>query len=162
MTSLTYGQLPAREAFDTAFAEHVDGTRYRVRLGYYDARACDGFRLGNGSFTADELWDAITQIVNAEPDPIIASDDEFDEDVYQIYYPGADRPLVEIGPDTIDLVEWARKFSNDDIPEMPRERALEILNFATAYSSRGKCTDRKDHALDLVSGILGTLGFEWI
>ncbi len=67
MTSLTYGVLPTRETFDAGFeVECPDG--YRIVLGRSDSASCEGFRLGDGTWSADELWSAIQEIVDSEVD----------------------------------------------------------------------------------------------
>jgi hypothetical protein len=96
LAAMTYGVLPTQEEFNEAFEACVDG-RYSISFGYSDSQALDGFKLGDGEYTATELWDAITEIVNSEHDPITVSED-----------------------------------------------------------------DRKNAAMDVVSCILDTLGFEWI
>ncbi len=100
--SITYGYMPIREDFSTAFARECPNG-YRITLGASDSRACDGFKLGDGTYSEPQLWDAVGEIVNAEPD------DDGD-------YAG----IVGCGPN-----EW--------------------------YA-----------AMDLVSSIMETLGFEWI
>lgn len=65
-TSMTYGTLPTFEQFDSAFdaAELRDG-RYHITLGAADSRACENFRLGDGEYTADQLYAACKEIVEA-------------------------------------------------------------------------------------------------
>ena len=158
-TSLTYGVLPSREAFDSAFDMECP-RGYRLSLGASDSRTCDGFKLGDGTWNANDLWEAISEIVNHEGDAITVSEDEEFEDVYQVFYPGTDRPYVEIGPDNEDLIAWANKFSQESITS--ETRAKECLNFAAAYGETGKDFTRTETALTCVSGCLGTLHFEWI
>lgn len=52
--SLTYGQLPSRDDFAAAFDCEVSG-KYRIALSHSDSKACEGFNLGDGEWTADEL-----------------------------------------------------------------------------------------------------------
>lgn len=168
--SMTYATLPTRERFDDAFdAECPNG--YRISLGSSDSRACDGFRLGDGTWTADQLWDAINEIISFGGDDITVSevesdgdDDEcFQENTYYVIYADStcgNPEFLEIGPDAAELIEWAQKFS-DSVVES-ESRAVSCLNFAAAYGETGKCFNRHDAALDLVAGIMGTLGFEWI
>jgi hypothetical protein len=157
---MTYGQLPSREDFEAAFEREVPGSGYRISLSSSDARACDGFKLGDGEWTADELWNAISEIANFPGDEITISEDETWEDVYQIFYPGTDRAPVEIGPDESELIEWAQRFCTHEIRHV--ELAREALNFAAAYGEVGHDFSRHESAMDLVAGILDTLGFEWI
>jgi hypothetical protein len=157
--SLTYGVLPSREEFDSAFEREVSGD-YHITLGHTDSEACEGFRLGDGEWSADQLWQAITEIVNAEPDAITVSEDSEWEDVYQVFYPGTDRAFVEIGPDESDLIEWAQRFCEHHVTHV--EVARQALAFASAYGEVGHDFTRKDAAMDVVSCILDTLGFEWI
>lgn len=157
--SLTYGQLPSREEFDAAFEREVPGN-YRITLSHSDANACEGFNLGDGEWTADELWHAINQIVNFGGDAITVSEDSEWEDVYQVFYPGTDRAPVEIGPDESELIEWAQRFSEREVTRV--DVAREALNFAAAYGEVGQDFTRRDTAMDLVSSILETLGVEWI
>jgi hypothetical protein len=103
---------------------------YRITLSQSDSRACDGFNLGDGEWTADELWSAICQIVDCPGDEITVFEDSEWEDVYQVFYPGTDRAPVEIGPDESDLIEWAQRFCKHDVTHV--EVAREALNFAAA------------------------------
>jgi hypothetical protein len=152
--------LPTREQFDAAFDREVTGSKYRITLSPSDAEACEGFMLGDGEWTAEELWRAITEIANSAGDEITISEDETWEDVYQVFYPGTDRSPVEIGPDESDLIEWAQRFCDHHVTHV--EIAREALNFAAAYGEVGHDFTRQQAALDLVSSILDTLGFEWI
>lgn len=157
--SMTYGILPTREAFDAAFeAECPNG--YRITLGRSDSDACEGFKLGDGQWSADDLWSAIGEIVASKGDTIAVSEDEEYENVYQIYYPGTFRSNVEIGPDEGELIAWANRFSTDEITS--EHRAIECLNFAAAYGESGTDQTYQDARMALVSSILGTLGFEWV
>lgn len=63
MQSMTYGNLPTREQFDVAFDAECPGG-FRIVLNPSDSRAVDGFKLGDGCLTADQLWSAITEIVD--------------------------------------------------------------------------------------------------
>jgi hypothetical protein len=157
--SMTYGQLPSREDFDAAFDREVQG-RYRITLSYSDSRACDGFNLGDGEWTADELWRAIGQIVTYPGDEITVSESEEWEDVYHVLYPGTDRPPIEIGPDESELIEWAQRFCEHHVTHV--QVAREALNFAAAYGEVGHDFSKRESAMELVSSILDTLGFEWI
>ena len=157
--SLTYGQLPSREDFDVAFEREVIG-EYRITLSHSDARTCDGFNLGDGEWTGDQLWDAIRQIAEYAGDEITVSEDDEWEDVYQVFYPGTDRGPVEIGPDESELIEWAQRFCEHHVTHV--EIAREALNYAAAYGEVGHDFTRRDRAMDLVSSVLDTLGFEWI
>src|ERR1039458_7602776 len=156
--NLTYGQLPSREEFDSAFDREVQG-KYRITLSQSDAKACEGFNLGDGEWSAEELWHAINLVVDFPGDEITASEDDESENVYQIFYPGTDRAPVEIGPDEPELIEWAKRFCEHHITHV--EIAREALNFAAAYGGVGHDFTRRDAAMDLVSSILETLGFEW-
>ena len=158
--SMTYGQLPSREKFDAAFDSEVPTGKYRITLSHSDARACDGFNLGDGEWKADQLWGAIRQIVDFPKDEITVFEDDTWEDIYQIFYPGTDRAPIEIGPDESDLIEWAQKFCQHHVTHV--EIARQALNFAAAYGEMGHDFSRHEAAMDLVSSILDTLGFEWI
>jgi len=158
--SMTYGQLPTREEFDAAFEAEVTGSKYRIVLSDSDAESCEGFGLGDGEWTADQLWRAICEITNYTGDEITVSEDETWEDVYQVFYPGTDRPHIEIGPDELELIEWAQRFCEHHVTHV--EIAREALNFASAYGEVGHDFTRQESAMDLVSSILDTLGFEWI
>jgi hypothetical protein len=103
MISFTYGVLPTREQFDTAF-ERECPNGYRIQLNSSDSRAVDGYRLGDGTYTASELWDCILEIV-----------------------------IASIGM---------------------RYRFIVVCDKNVAW--------RKDAAMDIVSSVLYTLGFEWI
>ena len=63
MTRMTYGTLPTREEFDTAF-ERECPKGYHVELGPSDAEACDGFNFGDGVWSADDLWDFIVRVMS--------------------------------------------------------------------------------------------------
>jgi hypothetical protein len=158
--SMTYGQLPTREEFDAAFESETEGGSYRIALGPSDAESCEGFSIGDGEWTADQLWRAISEIVSYPGDEITVSEDENWEDVYQVFYPGTDRAPIEIGPDESDLIEWAQRFCEHHVTHV--EIAREALNFAAAYGGVGHDFSRQESAMDLVSGIFDTLGFEWI
>lgn len=158
--SMTFGQLPAREEFDAAFDRGIQGGKYRITLSHSDSECCEGFALGDGEWTVEELWRAVCQIVNFPGDEITVSEDEEWEDVYQVFYPGTDRPPIEIGPDESELIEWAQKFCDHHVTHV--EIARQALNSAVAYSEVGHDFTRWESAMDLVSSILGTLGFEWI
>ena len=157
--NLTYGQLPSREEFDSAFDREVQG-KYRITLSQSDAKACEGFNLGDGEWSAEELWHAVNQVVDFAGDAITVSEDDEWEDVYQVFYPGTDRARVEIGPDESELIEWAQRFCEHHITHV--EIAREALNFAAVYGEVGRDFSRREAAMDLVSSILETLGFEWI
>jgi len=158
--SMTYGQLPMREEFDAAFEREVTGTRYRITLSHSDAESCEGFSIGDGEWTAEQLWRAICEIVSHAGDEITVSEDDNWEDVYQVFYPGTDRAPIEIGPDESELIEWAQRFCEHHVTHVGIAR--EALNFASAYGEVGHDCTRQESAMDLVSGILDTLGFEWI
>jgi hypothetical protein len=159
MTSMTHGTLPTFEEFERAFETECPGG-YNIVLGASDSRTCDGLKLGDGRYTVTALWDGIQEIVALPPDAITVSADEELEDVYQVFYPGTDKPYFTIGPDAEELKEWAQCFS--DSPVESETRAIEALNYAEAYGSVGKDYTRHDEAMDLVSSILYTLKFEWI
>jgi hypothetical protein len=46
--------------------------------------------------------------------------------------------------------------------DLVQHRGVECLNFAAAYGSIGTDWTRHEAAMDVVAGILATLGFEWI
>jgi hypothetical protein len=158
--SMTYGELPSWEEFDAAFDREVPKGKYRITLSHSDARACDGFILGDGEWTAADLWRAIGQIVNDAGDEITVSESEEWEDVYHVLFPGTDRTPVEIGPDECELIEWAQRFCENHVTHV--QVAREALNYAAAYGEIGHDFNRRDAAMDLVSSILETLGIEWI
>ena len=182
--SMTYGTLPTREVFDATFDLCVKASGYRIQLGSSDSRACDGFKLGDGAWTADQLWDAITEIVNSEPDEItIEVTDDEREDVYEVRYQddvwpfycehytaratGFNAPpFLEIGPDDDGLIDFADKFGTQRQFETSREvnayNAVAALNYASAYRTVGHDYARKEAAMDIVDFILETLGFEWV
>jgi hypothetical protein len=62
MKSMTYGKLPGREEFDAAF-ERECPNGYSVSLNRLDSQSVGGFKLGDGKLSADELWEAIREIV---------------------------------------------------------------------------------------------------
>lgn len=79
MIGLTYGVLPTREQFSAAFdRECPEG--YRISLSRSDSRACDGFRLGDGTWAEEELWAAVVEIVTCEDD----SDDSDDQNQVEV------------------------------------------------------------------------------
>ena len=156
LQSMTYGQLPTREDFDAAFDHELQGGRYRITLSHSDGEACEGFALGDGEWTADQLWRAISEIVNYPGDEITLSEDEEWEDVYQVFYPGTDQDPVEIGPDESELITWAQRFGRACVSHI--ELAQEVLNYAAAYGDVGHDFTRWESAMDLVSSILDTLG----
>lgn len=99
--TLTYGVLPTQESFDEAFDRECPGGSYNIQLSRSDSRAVDGFLLGDGDWTAEQLWKAVTEIV------------------------------------TVSQLSQAEE------------------NHVEYYA-------KLDGAMDLVSSILGTLGFEWV
>lgn len=101
LQSMMYGVLPTQEAFEEAFWNECRRGYYNIQLGSSDSQAVDGFLLGDGDWTAYQLWKAITEIVNAS----------------------------QVAPKEENQTEYYAKL---------------------------------DDAMDLVSGILGTLGFEWV
>ena len=114
--------------------------------------------MANG--TAEQLWRAIREIIDYPGDEITVSEDENWEALYQVFYPGTDRAPVEIGPDESELIEWAQRFCEHHVTHV--QIAREALNFAAAYGEVGHNFSRQESAMDLVSSILDTLGFEWI
>jgi len=65
MTTMTYGTMPTREEFDEAFDRECPNG-YNIVLSRSDSRAMDNYNLGDGKYTARELWFAIKQIVDSE------------------------------------------------------------------------------------------------
>jgi len=62
--SMTYGTLPSIEAFEKAFdAELGEDERYRIRLSRSDSKAADGTSIGDGEYTADELYRGLEELV---------------------------------------------------------------------------------------------------
>ncbi len=157
-TSMTYGTMPSRGEFDAAFDRECPNGKYNIRLGSSDSRAMDGFNLGDGEWSATELYDACAEINASAGDTITVSNDDEFENVFHVFY-GTDRPFVEIGPDVSELIEWANKFSGDIVSE---SRAIECLNYASAYGQTGTDWTRFDAAMGLVSSVMETLGFEWV
>lgn len=97
MHSMTYGVMPTQEQFQAAFDQECPKGVYRIRnLSVSDSVAVADFQLGDGDWTALQLWEAINEIDH--------------------FQPGAEEGLQR----------------------------------------------RHDSAMDLVSSILDTLGFEWI
>ena len=80
--------------------------------------------------------------------------------MYHVFYPGTDRPPVEIGPDESALIEWAQKFADHHVAHV--EIARQVLSFAAAYGQVGCDFSRWESAMDPVASILDTLGFEWV
>lgn len=64
MQSMTYGTLPTREEFEAAFDRQCPNG-YEIQLSDSDSRAADGFRLGDGSWSEPDLWEACNEIVSA-------------------------------------------------------------------------------------------------
>ena len=67
MQSMTYGELPSRDDFDSAWdrldrAGELRGGLYHISLSESDSRAVDGYSLGDGAWTQDQLWDALEEI----------------------------------------------------------------------------------------------------
>jgi hypothetical protein len=100
--SSTYGVMPSKEKFEEHFDKTLasDGngrSTYNISLGRSDSRALDGFRLGDGEYTSDQLYKAVSEVHHA----------------------------------------WSNATDDDD-------------------------TEKLDAAMDVVSGIMETLNFEWI
>lgn len=64
MKSMTYGTMPTFEEFEAAFDEKCVGFGYHVTLGRTDSVAVEGYKLGDGYWKAQELYDACKQIVD--------------------------------------------------------------------------------------------------
>ncbi len=62
--SMTYGVMPTFEDFERAFNEECPRGRYSIVLGSSDNRAADGFRLGDGEWTATDLYSACVEIAD--------------------------------------------------------------------------------------------------
>jgi hypothetical protein len=62
MKSMTWGTLPPKEEFDAAFAAECP-YGYHIVMGRSDGESCNGLKLGDGTWDADELWEAITEAV---------------------------------------------------------------------------------------------------
>lgn len=79
MKSMTYGTLPPKAEWD-AHWEKLDGQgelwhgRFHITLNEANGRAVEGFSLGDGDYTCDELWEAINEFVNSPS----ASDEAMD------------------------------------------------------------------------------------
>jgi hypothetical protein len=66
MQSMTYGAMPSRDEFTSAFdRECPDG--YEIQLNRTDSRAVEGFRLDDGSLSESDLWFALREINDADP-----------------------------------------------------------------------------------------------
>jgi hypothetical protein len=134
MNVATFGVMPTKEQWDAAWtaadeAGELRNGEYAITLSRSDSDACESYSLGDDTYTCDQLWTAVNQIVSdTEGDVITVSDDSEYENVYQVFYPGTDRSYVEIGPDADELIEWASKFSSTPIES--ESRAIECLNFA--------------------------------
>ena len=72
--SMTYGTLPTFEAFEAAFEAECPRGTYEITLGSSDSRAVDGFKLGDGEWTARGLFDACQEILSAENEPVSHAD----------------------------------------------------------------------------------------
>ena len=60
MVSMTYGELPNRALFDAAFDDVCADT------GKFQVRNCK--RVGNVSYTADQLWEQLTDCIEGFED----------------------------------------------------------------------------------------------
>lgn len=164
--TLTYGQMPTEAQWADAWHDtELRGGRYHITLGRSDSEAMEGFRLGDGAWDCFDLYSACMEVVTkSDADQITVSEDDEQEDVYQVFYPGTDRPFIEIGPDDSSLIEWAERFGTDPHAnhDVAVSRARAALNYAAAHGSVGNDWTRQDTRMDVVSSILETLGVEWI
>lgn len=62
-TTLTYGVLPSFDVFEKHFDCEVPDGRFRIRLGRSDARAADGTSIGDGEYSAKELYKGLKELV---------------------------------------------------------------------------------------------------
>lgn len=92
-TSMTYGTLPTWDEFEAAFDRECPRGTYNIRLAGDDSESVEGFKLGGGDWTSAQLWSAINEVVVSDGDMITISEDDEYENVYQVLYPGTDRPL---------------------------------------------------------------------
>lgn len=70
--SMTYGTLPSFEKFEAAFDRVMkeDGSsRYRIRLGRSDSRAAEGTSIGDGEYTARELYKGVKELIQKGDEP---------------------------------------------------------------------------------------------
>jgi hypothetical protein len=79
---MTYGVMPTREQFDMAFeTECPDG--YNIRLNRTDSSSVEDFMLGDGCLSANQLWCALSEIVEAymESTQVASTEDEIRMDL---------------------------------------------------------------------------------
>ena len=70
--SMTYGTLPSFEKFEAAFDRVMkeDGSsRYRIHLGRSDSRAAEGTSIGDGEYTARELYKGVKELIQKGDEP---------------------------------------------------------------------------------------------
>ncbi len=64
---MTYGVMPTLEQFQEAFDRECPKGTYNIQLARSDSAAVEDFKLGDGDWTALQLWEAINEIVHFQP-----------------------------------------------------------------------------------------------
>lgn len=60
---MTYGTMPSWEAFDAAFDRELGANKYDISLGREDSAAADGTSIGDGEYSARELYKGLKELV---------------------------------------------------------------------------------------------------
>jgi hypothetical protein len=64
---MTYGNMPPWDVFFKAFQEEQDGRLYNITLSSTDSAALQNFKLGDGAWSANDLYEACKEITEYSP-----------------------------------------------------------------------------------------------
>lgn len=67
MQSMTYGVMPTSEQFQEAFDRECPSGTFSIRMNGRDAGVTANFLIGDGDWTALQLWEAINEISHYQP-----------------------------------------------------------------------------------------------
>lgn len=87
--SRTWGELPTRDEFQSLWdarddAGELRGGLYRITLSRSDSEAVERYGMGEGSYTAQELYRSLLEVVN-DPEPWDLVDVPEDRTTYRCY-----------------------------------------------------------------------------
>lgn len=68
LVSMTWGKLPSFATFERHFDEELPRGSYNIRLGRSDSKAAQGTSIGDGEYTARELYRGLQELVEKGTD----------------------------------------------------------------------------------------------